>query len=382
VTISQQIISDPISDLDGLSGITAILSEDLIIQNNPALNDVSGLDNLLSVNGMFSFINNDGIFNLNGFNNLEIRNTTTISGNDALLILSGLNNFDGGEDLIITDNGGLTVISGLGNIELDDNLEITNNASLNNISGLTTTNFVPFIIITGNSSLSECDTDYICDNLDSSTFPMFTFSSNGGTCNSFAEVEAQCLLPFPVELVNIRAEKSGSSVVLSWLTASEINNQGFEINRSHDGRSWETIGYENGAGSTLAATQYRFLDENPLGGTNYYRLKQIDYDGVFEYSPTVIITIATKFEEKAINVFPNPTTGPVTLQIKNERQERSLIRISDSFGRLIFEERFNAGEMDTNYTKTLDLAEMEMYFIYTQIGNQISVEKIRVQNID
>ena len=91
--------------------------------------------------------------------------------------------------------------------------------------------------------------------------------------------------PLPVELLTFTSNVSGNSVILNWSTASELNNRGFEIERNNS--SWESIGFIDGKGTTTEQQDYSFVDENLSAGKYQYRLKQIDFDGTFEYSNTI-----------------------------------------------------------------------------------------------
>ena len=96
----------------------------------------------------------------------------------------------------------------------------------------------------------------------------------------------------PVELVNFKGKAVNNTTVLTWKTASERNNQGFTIERSSDGTSYSAIGQVKGNGTTSAPHDYTFTDQSPLsglGGVNYYRLRQTDFDGKETVSPVVAV---------------------------------------------------------------------------------------------
>ncbi|MEN0050943.1 MAG: T9SS type A sorting domain-containing protein [Bacteroidota bacterium] len=95
----------------------------------------------------------------------------------------------------------------------------------------------------------------------------------------------------PVELLLFEGKAMDKGNQMIWTTASEINNRGFEIWRSSDAKSWKTIGFVEGAGNSLELQHYSFLDELPLKGINYYRLKQMDFDGAYEYSEVIAIDV-------------------------------------------------------------------------------------------
>ena len=128
----------------------------------------------------------------------------------------------------------------------------------------------------------------------------------------------------PVELTSFVANVVDRSVVLNWITATEVNNQGFEIQRSEYEASFSNIGFVPGFGTTTEPKSYSYTDQSVTSGTYYYRLKQIDYDGSFTYSDVaeVEVSIPTEFslEQNYPNPF-NPTTSiqfslPVDVQVK------------------------------------------------------------------
>jgi hypothetical protein len=111
-------------------------------------------------------------------------------------------------------------------------------------------------------------------------------------------------MSLPVEMTSFIAERENNNIALTWETATEENNEGFEVERSIDGRNWEYVGFVAGQGNTLETSNYTFIDENPMTGVNYYRLKQVDYDGQFEYSD--IVTVLFETNRPTLQIFPNP----------------------------------------------------------------------------
>ncbi len=116
----------------------------------------------------------------------------------------------------------------------------------------------------------------------------------------------------PVELFQWKATAQNDGILLNWSTATETNNRGFEVQRSADAQHWTTLDFVAGKGSTMQPQQYVFKDVQPLDGNNYFRLKQIDFDNNFEYSPIANATWQSP-NGLAIQVFPNPTTDNITL---------------------------------------------------------------------
>jgi subtilisin family serine protease len=110
----------------------------------------------------------------------------------------------------------------------------------------------------------------------------------------------------PVELTNFSARYSNDKVELSWITSTETNNYGFEIQRRFDSSSFETIAFVSGRGTSTNPVTYNYIDSDLFSGRYYYRLKQIDYDGSFEYSPEVFVNVPKLDDFKLFQNYPNP----------------------------------------------------------------------------
>ena len=104
-------------------------------------------------------------------------------------------------------------------------------------------------------------------------------------------LEAINLIPVPVELTTFNAVYSNGKVNLEWITATETNNYGFEVERRDGNLSFQTIGFVSGAGTSTNRVTYNFTDNNLSSNKYYYRLKQIDFDGIYEYSQEVLVDI-------------------------------------------------------------------------------------------
>ncbi|MFZ1807116.1 MAG: T9SS type A sorting domain-containing protein [Cyclobacteriaceae bacterium] len=116
--------------------------------------------------------------------------------------------------------------------------------------------------------------------------------------------------PLPVTLVSFVATPQPGAVKLEWKTATEINNDFFEIQRSIDSEQWIEIDKIKGAGNSNDPIQYQHYDNQPIQGLSYYRLKQTDFDGSVDYSPIVAVNYKGVTE---IEIFPNPSTGVFTI---------------------------------------------------------------------
>lgn len=141
----------------------------------------------------------------------------------------------------------------------------------------------------------------------------------------------------PIQLISFSVEARGSSVVLEWATASEENNKIFTIERSIDGKLFENVSQVAGAGNSDQIIDYKEFDPKPLIGRSYYRLKQTDFNGQFEYSEIKTVFIVQSEEKGAeISFYPNPVRRGNALKIKvinpSDSNRISLIELYDMFG--------------------------------------------------
>lgn len=119
----------------------------------------------------------------------------------------------------------------------------------------------------------------------------------------------------PVDLLSFEAKGESDQVTLTWSTASELNNDYFEIERSVDRVHFEAIDRIYGAGNSNEVIDYQTADESPLWGTSYYRLKQTDFDGTFSYSEMVSIQRDLDVESLRLNTYPNPAQNHLNIQV-------------------------------------------------------------------
>ena len=137
----------------------------------------------------------------------------------------------------------------------------------------------------------------------------------------------------PVDLVSFTAKRKNQTSLLEWTTRVEVNNEGFDILRSEDGSRFEKIGFTKGQGTATFEKHYNFVDENPLPGINYYRLKQIDINGDATMSNIRQVSFDGPAAGK-IKISPNPTIDNIIVDniIANNIKK---ILITDDANRLI-----------------------------------------------
>ncbi len=144
----------------------------------------------------------------------------------------------------------------------------------------------------------------------------------------------------PVELTSFEGLADGDDVVLDWETASELNNAGFDVEFSADGGStFAKVGYVAGAGTSNEATTYRFrhTPQGFAGQTVQYRLKQLDFDGTFEYSNAVSVSLLGGNAMKLHPAYPNPFNPETTLSFTLPTESQVTLTIHDATGRVVQE---------------------------------------------
>lgn len=169
----------------------------------------------------------------------------------------------------------------------------------------------------------------------------------------------------PVELESFICIVNGTEVNLRWVTASELNNSGFDIERSTDNINWVKIGFESGQGSTTAKTMYSFSDKNPVEGKLYYRLKQIDYDGTSEYSNIIYADYSFVTDYTLEQNYPNPF-NPATLIKYSIPDESSVqIKIINTVGEIV-SVLVNEVQQQGNHIKLFDASDLSsgIYFAH------------------
>ncbi|MBX2840896.1 MAG: T9SS type A sorting domain-containing protein [Flammeovirgaceae bacterium] len=257
------------------------------------------------------------------------------------------------DDIILIESGHTVEISG-DDITLDNvQMVIQGELHMDN-SGLS----VPSISFTGSNSGIYLDGGEITEGLSTSIGEGLTQISIGGivvwnACSSLACVivtnaflipdaeqngdvtgtfgmPSSFINPLPIELVSFIGEFLDGNANLTWKTASELNNSGFELQRSWDGRDFETLTFIEGKGSSDRLNTYTYVDHNIMG-IAYYRLKQLDYNGKFAFS-NVISVKSIKVKPLEVLAYPNPFTNELNLAISKDTDEPIEIMVYDHMG--------------------------------------------------
>jgi hypothetical protein len=144
------------------------------------------------------------------------------------------------------------------------------------------------------------------------------------------------ILPVDFGYFKAQLNEKENQISLNWQTLMELNNKGFEIEHSIDGKEFKTLDFVEGVGTTADAQVYNYEHKDFQKGENYYRLKQLDLDGEYDYSEVVLVSIK---KEGTIALFPNPAKHSVYIDMPENLLRREVnINIHDVTGRLFYEQ--------------------------------------------
>jgi hypothetical protein len=208
--------------------------------------------------------------------------------------------------------------------------------------------------------------------------PNYTINGNEITVNelpSFSEIvgasENFSNEILPVELISFTGSIQNGLVNLTWVTASELNNYGFEVERSYNARNFEPIGFVLGNGTTSMQHTYRFADADKKGNEAYYRLRQVDFDGSYEYSPVIIVR--NHDNKAAFNIADR--NNHWNLEIALPEAELLNLFLYDVTGKPIFSRQINHGG-GTEYHQVPKPANNGIYLIEIQSRYGREVKKV------
>lgn len=190
---------------------------------------------------------------------------------------------------------------------------------------------------------------------------------NAGANCTF-DISATNTVPLPVKLTHFDAlyNKHSNNVDINWITESEINNDYFTIEKSVDGKNFEVVGIVDGAGNTSSVKSYQAIDEKPIIGTSYYRLKQTDFDGQFEYSNLVPVKIEGTITNPT--VYPNPVTNDGILEFNASAASSTTITIYDVSGRIAYSNQLQTNKGFNHLILPTSALSNGMYFIHLNNG--------------
>lgn len=189
------------------------------------------------------------------------------------------------------------------------------------------------------------------------------------------EMIVQPTTPLPVLLLDFSGENQDKINHLLWSTATEINNDYFNVERSDDGISFNTIGRVNGHGNSNQVINYSFDDKYYTERINYYRLKQVDFNGVFKYSETISVKSENSFFQK-LYVVANFTNSELIIQLIDSKTDQISYRLMNMFGSAIRSGSFLSHEGYNTFTIDVQTLSHGPYFLLLTNKKESIIKKI------
>jgi len=176
----------------------------------------------------------------------------------------------------------------------------------------------------------------------------------------------------PVELSSFTATVTNNEVVLEWSTATEINNQGFEIQKSNGNKEFEAIGYVPGYGTITESRLYSFTDSKVDDGSYIYRLKQIDFNGTFEYSDEISVEVLNPIEFVLEQNFPNPFNPSTLIKYSIPEDDFVSLNVYNLLGEIVA----------TLVNQTQEAGRYEINFDASDLSSGIYVYNLKSGNLN
>lgn len=199
---------------------------------------------------------------------------------------------------------------------------------------------------------------------------MYTASVQGGSgfhWRALSQDTAVCeLIPLGVEVSPLSGELMDDKAVLSWYTEREYRNSGFELYRSYDGVEWNLISWKSGKGDSDERVNYQYVDKKLDLNGQYYKFKQLDFDGFGYFSNIVrIAPDAQQLDKEIFTIYPNPTfsSGTLTLKSWNQQSREMRLDMQDAMGRVVYSVIHTFSELNKTVNVPVDNLDAGTYFI-------------------
>lgn len=200
----------------------------------------------------------------------------------------------------------------------------------------------------------------------------------GGNSDGWAEAYYKPTVTLPVRFILFSVSKKDNiTSILAWKTASETNSAYFEVQRGTDAMQFSTIGKVDANQNSNEIIEYSFTDKAPLKGLNYYRLKQVDIDGKYNYTPARALNFEN-LDSKSVKYYPNPTNGILNIEINENLKEAKIINVFNTLGIVINHLIIN--ELDKKIV-AIDLSNYPkgIYFIHLKSATINSTHRVVLQ---
>lgn len=330
-----------IEDLTGLENITG--AKNIIINNNSLLN-LDALNNLTIVYHSFQMYGNVYLVNIHGLSGLEeVRGSGQPDGSGSLDIrfnyslesLQGLNNLKKLNILLLERNILLPDLQGLENLTECNLLAVAFSSAMTTLQGIGKISNLESLLLWENENLSMCAVPAVCRFLNRDLEGRDNISENADGCNGRDQILAECIA-LPVKLKNFTADLKENIVTLSWVTTEEVNSSYFEVELSNDGKNWKTIGRVEALGTTNELKEYVYHSNYEVLNKDYYRLRMVDLDGSYNYSPIRSVSDPSA----SFVIFPNPVSD--IAQIKGVDHSTIIkYQVTSLNGKMITESDYN-----------------------------------------
>ncbi|MBD2714940.1 T9SS type A sorting domain-containing protein [Microvirga sp. STR05] len=312
IVINSAVVLDQDYSIEGGNGLLTVNAGGSLIEDRAgrrlSFGSQQGNDKLrLVLNGTLQ-VTSLSFYKADAEINASLRTSCNISvANQSTLEVNGSVTIEG--NLIVRQ--GNPTIEGTGQVNISGCVLTNNNGSLNGLFG-------PNISVCVQGTANACDTE-------------------GLSCNpniaQYITIDG-CRAPLPVELRSFSARNTGGTVQIVWTTATEKNSDSFLIERAGESKEFVPVTSVAAAGSSQTLRSYSAIDRKPLAGNNYYRLKQIDKDGTFAYSPVVNVLLAG-IDKQDLNAYG--TSSRLNIQV-NTPAVCQMLRVMDSMGRVVYTE--------------------------------------------
>ena len=167
---------------------------------------------------------------------------------------------------------------------------------------------------------------------------------------------------------------------MTWETSSEVNNKGFQIEHSTDGKEFIPIGWVEGEGTTTESQSYRYIHNNPTTGLNYYRLAQKDNDNSINYSDIRAVRFVEQLNE--VSLYPNPIKNgeSPTLQVYMDKEQLADIRVFDTAGKLLYQQQ---QELSIGFNQIiLDTKNLSQGLYLVNLSYEGNMESLKLNVLD
>jgi len=188
------------------------------------------------------------------------------------------------------------------------------------------------------ADINGTEANLFCGKLDGSVWTLLLAANTAsneltGTVTSFSVFTGGEESALPVELSSFSASVTRTGVLLNWKTETEVNNYGFEVQRSIVADKWEVLGFVEGHGNSNSPKEYNFIDsEVNSAGTYLYRLKQIDNDGSYEFSKTIEVNFGSPIKFELSQNYPNPFNPSTTISFNLPKSGIATLKVYNLMG--------------------------------------------------